>query len=368
MKKRFIAGVLALLMTSTAAYAYVTPGDLNRLRGLAMTMTSATITTLTATTATITTFILGATTVTASGTELNYSDVATLGTLAASKVWTSDASLDTVMPTGGLLTVQSGGAATFNSGSTLTVAGTLATTGAVTATGAVASTRTTSADSATTNSAFAVALTAPVDTTGTNSHLGFNFTPTIGNATGGTNTVTGYNVANVTGDAEVNVNGLKCGTGTTLGTSNCITVGTGWDAGLDTGSPIITTSTITGDGGDALFGFKQDQVASTTTAVTIAQCGKTFVSNSADVMTLPEASTVIGCRYTFISGTNDDFDINPQDSPDIIAHVVAVAGTITPSAGDAIRITDIGASVTVEAIGADTWAVIAFNGAVTDVN
>ncbi len=58
--------------------------------------------------------------VTATATELNYNDIATLGTLAASKAWTSDASLDTVMPTGGLLTVQSGGAVTLNSGATLT--------------------------------------------------------------------------------------------------------------------------------------------------------------------------------------------------------------------------------------------------------
>lgn len=68
--------------------------------------------------------------VTASAAELNYNDIATLGTLAASKSWTSDASLDTVMPTGGLLTVQSGGAITLNSGSTLTVNGTTAATAA----------------------------------------------------------------------------------------------------------------------------------------------------------------------------------------------------------------------------------------------
>lgn len=61
--------------------------------------------------------------VTASAAELNYTDIATLGTLAASKAWTSDASLDTVMPTGGLLTVQSGGAVTFNSGATLNLSG-----------------------------------------------------------------------------------------------------------------------------------------------------------------------------------------------------------------------------------------------------
>jgi hypothetical protein len=58
--------------------------------------------------------------VTATAAELNYNDIATLGTLAASKAWTSDASLDTVMPTGGLLTVQSGGAITLNAGSTFT--------------------------------------------------------------------------------------------------------------------------------------------------------------------------------------------------------------------------------------------------------
>src|SRR3990167_9086344 len=66
---------------------------------------------------------LGGTLVTSSAAELNYNDIATLGTLAASKAWTSDASLDTVMPTVGLLTVQSGGAVTLSSGSTLTLSG-----------------------------------------------------------------------------------------------------------------------------------------------------------------------------------------------------------------------------------------------------
>lgn len=72
--------------------------------------------------------------VTATAAELNYNDIATLGTLAASKAWTSDASLDTVMPTGGLLTVQSGGAITLNSGSTLTVSGSAVVDGATTTT------------------------------------------------------------------------------------------------------------------------------------------------------------------------------------------------------------------------------------------
>lgn len=50
--------------------------------------------------------------------EMEMLDQVTAGTLAAGKVWTSDSDLDTVMPTGGKLTVQSGGDVTFNSGST----------------------------------------------------------------------------------------------------------------------------------------------------------------------------------------------------------------------------------------------------------
>ena len=131
---------------------------------------------------------------------------------------------------------------------------------------------------------------------------------------------------------------------------------------------LALTGDLSGDGADQLFGFLQDQVASTTVTITAAQAGKTFVSNSADVMTLPEASTVLGARYTFISGTADDFDINPADGTDQILPITASGGTISPAAGDAIRITDAGASVTLEAIGADAWACVAHNGAITDVN
>jgi hypothetical protein len=137
---------------------------------------------------------------------------------------------------------------------------------------------------------------------------------------------------------------------------------------------ITLTGGITGDGGDTVSGFLQAQVASTTTTATIAQCGSTFVSNSADVLTLPEASTALGCRYTFVCGTADDFDINPNDGTDQIGPALnSVAGgtgaAITPSAGDAIRCTDIGSSITLEAVGANLWAPIGVgNGAWTDVN
>lgn len=134
------------------------------------------------------------------------------------------------------------------------------------------------------------------------------------------------------------------------------------------------TADLSGDGGDQFWGFLQDQVASTTVAITAAQAAKTFVSNSADVMTLPEASTVLGARYTFVCGTADDFDINPADGTDVIGTVASITGTNTttvlaPSAGDAIRCTDTGSSIILEAVAADLWVSIGTaNGIWTDVN
>ena len=137
---------------------------------------------------------------------------------------------------------------------------------------------------------------------------------------------------------------------------------------------MTATGTFTGDGGDALSGFLSKQVASTSVTITAAQCGSTFISNSADVMQLPEASTVLGCRLTFVCGTADDFDVNPQDSPDQIGPKVQVvaatsATELAPSAGDAIRCTDIGSSIVLEAVGADLWAPVGVAaGPWTDVN
>ena len=119
---------------------------------------------------------------------------------------------------------------------------------------------------------------------------------------------------------------------------------------------------------------KQAQVAASTTPLTSAQCGSSVVSAGAAVQPLPEASTVLGCRYTFVCGTADDFDIDPADASDVIGIIGSITGTntttvITPSAGDEARCTDIGASVTLEAVGANLWAAVgASNGIWTDVN
>jgi len=118
----------------------------------------------------------------------------------------------------------------------------------------------------------------------------------------------------------------------------------------------------------------QANVTSTTTTATAAQCGSTFVSDSADVITLPEASTVLGCEYTFVCGFAGNFDINPNDGTDQISTVASVTGTNTttvlaPSAGDAIRCAAIGASVKLKAVGANLWISVGLaNGIWTDVN
>lgn len=135
------------------------------------------------------------------------------------------------------------------------------------------------------------------------------------------------------------------------------------DGAVDIAGALTANGDVTGDGGDQLSGYLQAQVASTTVGITAAQCGSTFVSNSADVMTLPEASTVLGCRVTFVCGTADDFDINPADGTDVIGGFGSITGTnttttIAPAAGDAVRCTDIGSTVSLEAVGANLWVAI----------
>jgi len=174
----------------------------------------------------------------------------------------------------------------------------------------------------------------------------------------------GFRAYNSTTDLKI-FDAIQCSTGLTCSRSG--------DKLLMVASGAFTGDLV-GDGGDQLYGFLQNQVASTTTAITAAQCGSTFVSNSADVMTLPEASTVLGCRLSFVCGTADDFDVNPADGTDQILSVSTTDGTtgvvtLAPAAGDAIRCTDIGGSITLEATGANAWAQVAGgNGIWTDVN
>lgn len=112
--KTLMATAAVIVLMPSAAHAVVTKGDVQRLNLDQITLDSTVVTS----TGAELNLLDGAT---AAYTELNYLDIATLGTLAASKAWTSDSSLDTVMPTGGKLTVQSGGEIVMPTGSVLTV-------------------------------------------------------------------------------------------------------------------------------------------------------------------------------------------------------------------------------------------------------
>lgn len=293
--------------------------------------------------------LLTSTSVFAGGNELGYVRVQELRTLASDAIGTGDfipvfdASAGKVRKVDATAYPSAGGA--FNG----TVGATTPRTGAFTSVAtslAVTATRAPMADNAATNNGLSVVFATPVDTTGTNVYNGLIVTPTIGNATGGTNTFTGLNLPNVTGDAQVTERGIF--------------IGTGYDSGMIVNSPAIFNSTLSGDGGDAFTGFLNNTITSTTTTLTAAQCGSTIVNDSADVLSLPEASTVIGCRYTFITNNASNFDVNP-DNADLIT-------VLTNAAGDAIRNATIGNSVCLQAVDATNWSQCGIVGTWTDVN
>lgn len=130
------------------------------------------------------------------------------------------------------------------------------------------------------------------------------------------------------------------------------------------GTPLVSISSagaMTGAGTGALSGFFQKQVAATATTLTAAQCGSTVINSGAVQIELPEASTVLGCRYTFITGNGSNFDVNPDNADQILV--------LTNAAGDAIRNATLGNSVTIEAISASEWAPVGKEqGTYTDIN
>ena len=102
---------------------------------------------------------------------------------------------------------------------------------------------------ATTTNLVDLTFTSPAWATGaiTNTLRGVYFAPTIGSATNGTNTVALMDVAAITGDDTVSLYGIRMGALTgTAATEDAISIAAGWDAGLDSASPIVLT-TATGD-------------------------------------------------------------------------------------------------------------------------
>lgn len=107
-------------------------------------------------------------------------------------------------------------------------------------------------------------------------------------------------------------------------------------------------------------GFVNTQVSATATTLTIAQCGSTFINSGAVQVELPEASTALGCRYTFITGNASNFDVNPDDADQILVQ--------TNAAGDAMRNATLGNSITIEAISASQWAPVSVVGTWSDID
>lgn len=108
------------------------------------------------------------------------------------------------------------------------------------------------------------------------------------------------------------------------------------------------------------LGVLRTPVLATATTITSAQCGSTFYNAGAIEMELPEASTVIGCRLTFVTLNAANFDIDP-DAADIIL-------VQADAAGDKIRNATLGNTVTLEAVSASQWVVVGILGTWADAN
>lgn len=107
-------------------------------------------------------------------------------------------------------------------------------------------------------------------------------------------------------------------------------------------------------------GVVQQQFAASATTIASSQCGSSFINAGAVQMELPEASTVLGCRLTFIVGNASNFDINPDDADQILIE--------TNAAGDAMRSATLGNSITIEAISASQWAPVSLIGTFSDID
>lgn len=122
----------------------------------------------------------------------------------------------------------------------------------------------------------------------------------------------------------------------------------------------VTCSVVSGKVSIGVGLHSQTTGASVT--ATAAKCGGTYISSGITTITLPEASTVLGCRYTFIVGTANNLVIDPADGTDQIV-------LLTDAAGDSLTADAVGESIVLEAIAADSWAPVGKEqGTWTDTN
>lgn len=158
------------------------------------------------------------------------------------------------------------------------------------------------------------------------------------------------------GEGEASIDILSDAGGITL------TAGSGDDILM--ASDLDVNEDIVGDGGGTISGMLwtvENHTAGDT--LTIAEAGTVHTNSGAGegiVLNLPEASTAIGVRYTFVTVTAQNLDINPDDADQILV--------LTNAAGDAIRNATAGNTVTLLAIDATNWVVIGEKGTWSDAN
>ena len=140
--------------------------------------------------------------------------------------------------------------------------------------------------------------------------------------------------------------------GVSLGVMNKIDCSTGTSCSKTNGALVVTASQL---------GAVDNVVVASTTTLTAAQCGSTIVYGATFIMTLPEASTVIGCEFTFVVNAVANMDINPQTADQILL--------LTNAAGDAIRADAVGETIVLRAIDGTNWVSVGLAGGTwTDVD
>ena len=118
--------------------------------------------------------------------------------------------------------------------------------------------------------------------------------------------------------------------GTELGIYSRVKCGTGMTCTQVSGRLNIASTS---------YGTLKTQVAATATTITAAQCGSVFINSGSVAINLPEASAVLGCQLTFITGNASNFDVNPDDADQILIE--------TNAAGDSMRNATLGNSITI---------------------
>ena len=171
-----------------------------------------------------------------------------------------------------------------------------------------------------------------------------------GSAGGIVLTADGVSVGDITLDAEDDI--ILTTTGKlTIANTEAMTV-----SGAATIAGVLTANgTIIGDGATTLTGTIATVEAYTGAGntISIAESGSVF-TNEGDgdgvLHTLPEASTAIGCSYTFVVIENQDLIIE-LDNADIFMH-------LTCNAGDQIQSSTPNDTITVMAVSDSEWAII----------